>query len=313
MGRGPFVAGVAGRRQRAKLRQNICLREVGVSSNTRARYHHSVNLLLKGLHEPQSTDELDEQVAEWVENEFKSGTPLTTVADALSGLHFFIPSTRKKLPISWKLFGTWRKVEIPSRAAPLPEDVAWAFMARALELKNFAMASLIGLGFDCFLRTGELLAIRPCDILLQPDAGIVTLPCSKGGTRHNVSESVTIENPEVRILLAEFLELRRANHSLRSPIWEGSGTSFRAEFQALVSFFHLTHLNFRGYSLRRGGATAYFRRCGLMEKTLLRGRWASVAVARLYLCDALSQLPHLTASRETQRLVNAYRAFWSTS
>ena len=49
----------------------------------------------------------------------------------------------------------------------------------------------------------------------------------------------------------------------------------------MTRIFQVEHLRFRGYSLRRGGATAFFGRTGIMEKTLLRGRWASVSVARV--------------------------------
>ena len=108
------------------------------------------------------------------------------------------------------------------------------------------MAALLGLGFDCFLRTGELLSIRPVDLLLRNGKGLVTLPASKGGTRHNV------------------LVKKEAN-LYRAPIWTGTGTQFRRQFHDRTKFFRVDHLQFRPYSLRRGGATAYFNRTGLME------------------------------------------------
>ena len=39
---------------------------------------------------------------------------------------------------------------------------------------------------------------------------------------------------------------------------------------------------------------------GSLERTLLRGRWSSISVARIYLCDALAQLPKSTCSMETK-------------
>ena len=51
--------------------------------------------------------------------------------------------------------------------------------------------------------------------------------------------------------------------------------------------------------------TAFFSETGLMEATLVRGRWASVNVARLYLC------PSLVATPPTRKLVSSYRVFWS--
>ena len=71
------------------------------------------------------------------------------------------------------------------------------------------MAALLGLGFDCFLPTGELLSICPLDLLLRNGKGLVTLPASKGGTRHNVKESVTIQNPKLLVLLEELVLVKK--------------------------------------------------------------------------------------------------------
>ena len=122
---------------------------------------------------------------------------------------------------------------------------------------------------------------------------------------------MTIDDPVVVTLLEELVHAKREAHLFRVPIWNLSGTRFRDTFAQVVAFFKVEHLRFRPYSLRRGGATVFFSQFGLMEKTLLRGRWASVSVARLYLCDALAQLPSLVATPHTQRLVSQYRAFWS--
>ena len=64
-------------------------------------------------------------------------------------------------------------------------------------------------------------------------------------------------------------------------------------FAECVNAFHLTELNFKPYSLRRGGATHGYIQQGVLEAILLRGRWHSLAVARLYLEDGLAQLPNL--------------------
>eukprot|EP00435_Cladocopium_sp_Y103_P055249 s1780_g18.t1 len=294
----------------ARARRNVVLRGVGITKKTQVRYYNAVSLLCKTVTDAATMEALDDQISDWVEEQFKRGAPLNVVADALSGLHYFVPSTRRRLPASWKLYGYWRKMEVPSRAPPLPEDLWWALMSRAVQMGHFELASLLALGFHCFLRTGELLSLRPMD-LLGPRQGIVTLPFSKGGSRHNIQESVTITDSKVLILLQEMVFLKKSQRRYRTAIWGRSGSAFRKELNALFTYFGVQDLGFRGYSLRRGGATAYFAKSGLMEKTLIRGRWASVAVAKLYLCDALAQLPHLVSSAKTRALVSEYRAFWS--
>ena len=51
----------------------------------------------------------------------------------------------------------------------------------------------------------------------------------------------------------------------------------------------LQEIGFRMYSLRRGGATAFFRKTRSMEAALDRGRWGSSRVARVYLNDGLAR------------------------
>ena len=312
MGRLPCVAGVRTRQSRLAARRGIVLRDVGVTAKTRSRYHTAVQSLLKFVGHVKSSDDLDEKVADWIESLFHRGCPLNTAADGLSGLHYFLPMTRRQIPSAWRLFGTWRKIETPARAAPFPSDLLFAMVSFELQHLHFEMGCLLAVGFDCFLRTGEILGLCGKDILLKKDCGILTLTSSKGGVRNNVKESITILDVRVLKILHEVLLLKRRAGQMNVPIWTDSPAKFRNRLQELVRIFHVEHFNFRGYSIRRGGATAFFAECGLMEKTLLRGRWSSVQVAKLYLCDGLAQLPKLHAPQATRKLISQYQAFWST-
>lgn len=309
MARLPSLAAVRTRRARAHARRNVCLRDVGITKNTQQRYYHAVRQVYKVIAQSSTYEEIDEQISQWIEQQFHKGSPINIVADGLSGLHYFLPATKKRLPGSWKLFAIWRKLEVPARAPPITEDLCLAMISRSLQTDELSFAALLGLGFHCFLRTGELLTARPADLLVGQRSGVIRLPASKGGTRHNVQESVSISDPMLLDILRELLLYKRAMRLTQVPIWTHSATRFRKQFQSLVAFFKVEHLKFRCYSLRRGGATAYFQKYGLMEKTLLRGRWASIAVAKLYLCDGLAQLPGLTASPATQALVQSHLQF----
>ena len=294
MGKPRFFAGVQGRRARMRARRGISLRGAGITSNTQERYYQSVAKLLPLVDACTTLPQLDDKVSDWVVSEFESGRPLGFVADGLSGLHYFLPYTRKHLPGAWKLFATWRKLEVPSRAPPITVDLVLALAGRALKRKNLEFAVLMLVGFHALLRTGEMLSISPSDFLLNNETGILRLPKSKSGTRRNTHEMVTIEDVVVRHL----------------PIWQASGTSFRQTFHRYLRFFRVEHLCFRPYSLRRGGATAFFQASGSMEATLLRGRWGSSSVARIYLCDALSQLPRLKIDQDTRAVIQRYLTYF---
>ena len=258
MGLPRCFAGMRTRRARQHARRNIKLRDVGISAKTQERYYLAVSKVYKVIQNCCNTAEMDEKIADWIETVFHTGAPLNIVSDGLSGLHYFLPQTRRKLSMSWKLFGIWRRLEVPSRAPPSTEDICWAMISRCLQKGDFSMASLLGLGFDCFLRTGELLAIRPCDLLLRGSSGIVTLPTSKGQTRHHMKESVTIESITLIDILQETLLVKQSQGLTKVPFWTKNGEAFRKEFASLCAFFKVNHLNFRCYSLRRGGATAFF-------------------------------------------------------
>jgi len=307
-----FFAGVSTRRARQRARAGIILHDVAITKNTRARYHFAVSRILPRLLASQNTEEMDETFTVWIQEQFEKGTPLNLVADALSGIHHFIPMTRKKLPVAWKTFSIWRRFEVPSRAPPITADLILAMSSKHLQEGNFIFGGLILLGFHCFLRTGEMLAVRPCDLLVNSTTGIVTLPESKSGLRHNTKESIKIEDLKVLLVCEQMISLQRSRGLFKVPFWTQSGSSFRQVFYRTCKEFYVEHLQFKCYSIRRGGATADYQKHGSMERTLLRGRWQSSAVAKIYLQDALSQLPYLKARRQTSRQLRRFLPFFST-
>lgn len=313
MGRYKSFAGIRGRKQRQKLRAGISLRDAGISRDTQTRYYTAVSKLMPRIQKCSTMEQIDDAVAEWVVAEFQKGKPPCYVGDGLSGLHYYLPQTRRLLPCSWRLFGVWRKLEVPSRAPPITADLALAFCARAIELQDLEFGALILVGFHAFLRTGEILALTCQDFLLNDRTGIVRLTNTKTGRRRNVQEVVTLEDSKVRQVVQTLLEIRASSLTLHLPVWLQSGTAFRKRFEQYVKFFGVTHLGFRPYSLRRGGATAYFQSCGSMERTLLRGRWNSTSVAKLYLCDGLSQLPSLRINAGNRALIQSYASLFTPS
>ncbi len=303
---GRYFAGPGGRAARRKIRKGLQLADIGITKQTQERYYEAVRKLLPAIERAQSFDALDEFIGNWIQKKFSQGEPLNNVADALSGIHYFVPASKKKLPQSWRLFGVWRKYEVPSRAPPITADLVLSFAGKCLLQLDVSLAALLLLGFHCCLRTGEILNIAADDLLFNNETGILHLRKSKGGVRHNTKESVTIECPIVREVALQTIAIQRKKHSMHVPLWPHSGQAFRGAFYRLCKQFDVLHLNFRGYSLRRGGATAFFLSSKSMERTLVRGRWASSGVARIYLCDALAQLPKLKGSPKTTAMVKQY-------
>jgi len=300
---GKVLAGRFSRAERKRQRKNIDLEDASLTDQTRTRYYTALRKLIPSLTDIDSFDILDEKVCKWIRKMWKQGEPLLTIGDALSALHFFQPSTKRQIPHSWKLFATWRKVEIPARAPPLTAVLVRGISALALDRKQLALATCLMLAFPALLRTGEILALRGSDIMLGPDHGLLRLELTKSGRRHAVSEAISIHDEIVLTLLSSLLEMRKSQGCLEACLWDKSSQAFRQQFRKLCHDFGLDHLQFRPYSLRRGGATAYFQATLSMEATLLRGRWESSRVAKLYIKDGLSFLPSLKTTQVTKQML----------
>eukprot|EP00438_Fugacium_kawagutii_P007015 Skav233751 [mRNA] locus=scaffold1792:258064:264229:- [translate_table: standard] len=284
---------LAGRSQaeRRRLRAGIRLRDYTISEKTRARYSSAVAKLLPFLECQPDLTQIDQVISEWIELEWVRGTPLCHIADALSGMHHFWPELKGRLREAWRLFKSWRRIETPTRAPPITAIIVRAFIGRAVLNNQLAFATLVAIGFHGLLRTGELLALQFRDLELNRTCGIISLRATKSGQRTNTLEAVAIRDPLTLQLLDTLCAV--AGTSPGNPLWPHSGQAFRETFRKYCQFFRLCHLLFKPYSLRRGGATHLLQAGVPMEAILLKGRWKSVQVARLYLQDALALLPSL--------------------
>ena len=306
-----FWPGQATAADRRAARKDILLENVGITEATQQRYFTAVSRMAHLLQEVTTEASLDDLVADWIQGEFEDGTPLYLVGDALSGIHHYEPFTRKKLPKSWRLYGIWRKYEVPCRAPPLTQDITLAMAGWCVCHGELAMCALLLLGFHALLRTGELLAVRPCDFLLDADQGLVSLPRSKSGLRNNSLETVSLHDPIVIEALGAVIgECNQMGYN-KLPIWQRSGTAFRSLFAKILEELQVNHLSFRPYSLRRGGATWEMQSHGLMEKTLIRGRWKNSNIARIYIQDGLSLLPRLTLSWDAKRCIHRFSSVFT--
>ena len=290
--------------ERKQRRQGIRLRDFTIAEKTRLRYEKAVAQVLPILESLDDPSSLDSVLCDWIEVEWAKGGSLNDIADTLSGLHFFWPEIKGRLREAWRFFKSWRRIESPVRATPLTVSLVRAFVALAVQEERIAFALLIGLGFHCLLRTGELLALRFGDIDFHDEVGVLSLRTSKSGLRTGAMEAVAIREPLVLQLLATFFDI--TPHFPGGPLWPHSAQVFREQFRKYCKFFHVDHLNYKPYSLRRGGATLLLQFNVPLEIILVRGRWRSVAVARLYLEDGLAQLPSLRLPRPHQDQVSSY-------
>ena len=256
------------------------------------------------LEQASTMQDLDDLCEEWIECEWARGTPLGMIGDALCGVHHFWPQAKGFLKGSWKLFRNWRKLEIPQRAPPLPRVAVLALVGYFMSIVEPHMAFLVALGFHAYLRTGEILRLQVKDIHLNSKRGAVTIRRSKTGLRFNIDETVAIYDRH----LLSFWELCHIPKKMHPEafVWEKSATAFRALFYQALRTLKLEDSAFQPYSLRRGGATADFGGGYPLEGVVVRGRWRSIGVARLYLEDGVSQMTQLKWSPASTSRLTSY-------
>eukprot|EP00438_Fugacium_kawagutii_P022174 Skav235069 [mRNA] locus=scaffold3466:36062:45450:- [translate_table: standard] len=299
------LAGATARQRRAS-RQGISLRDLSITEKTRQRYLSALGRLLPFLEQHPDPRTYDSVICDWIEYQWARGEALTHIADSLSGLHFYWPALKGTLRQSWRMFRNWRRIEAPARAPPITPNIVAAMIVLAIERNQLAFGVLVAIGFHGLLRTGELLALQFQDIEFTPQCGVLSLKSSKSGLRTGTEEAVAVRDSLT-------LQLLHTLVTVRSPypgdkLWPHSGQHFRTIFANYLHYFQLEALAFKPYSLRRGGAT-FLLQCGLpIETILVRGRWRSLNVARLYLEDGLAQLPALRLSEAQLALVQKFAA-----
>ena len=294
------------RKQRKEARKGLNLAEAGISARTKNAYLNALRLLLPALENVSTPSQLDTAVAAWIEMAWEDGESLYVVSNALCGLHFYEPLTKHCIPSAWRLFATWRKLEWPSRAPPLTRTIVMSLANYALSHQDLFFAALLCLGFFGLLRTGEMLSLRGRDILCGSKQLVLSLKGTKSGQRNSADETVAIEDPFTILIIQTVLDILKARDALEHCLWEFSNQSFRNHFDIYLRRFHLDHLRFRPYSPRRGGATHLFQVTGSMELALVKGRWSSNKVARIYIADGLSKLPELLLDVATKKLLSSW-------
>jgi len=233
----------------------------------------------------------DALLGEYFEHLWESGGTRGKAGNTLSASLAAYPELRRKgsLADSWYLLHAWSRVEVPNRAPPLPAKVCLAIAGFFILEGDWMGAFLVLLSFDAFLRTGELTDLQLGDLSFSRTSGVVRLPRTKSGQRHAAFEAVVIQDPLVIEMWDKIKDQWPQDSSPSSYVYPGQPKRFGERFTAAIKHFNLGRLNLRLYSLRRGGATAFFRRAANMDLTLERGRWATKAAGRIYVNDGLGK------------------------
>ena len=306
------VANRRSRPERCRERKGLELEELEITKRTRILYYHGAQRLLPLLEKATSENDFDDRVSEWIQQRWRKGSALFTVNAALCGVQHFLPWCKRRLNRSWKMFKTWRRVEIPVRSPPIPKQFLYCMANYAISRHDVLFAGLLVLGFEALLRTGELLRVRPHDVLLRQGQCLVHLAQTKTTAKRGAPEVVPFRKPWAYTLLQTVQEIAKSEQGNLVPIWNRSHQAFRKKFRKYLRYFKLHRFGFQPYSLRRGGATEVFRETGSYDLALDAGRWQSTKVAKVYIQEGLSRLPHLVLPMRDQALLDKWDPFNSS-
>ena len=268
------------------------LQGLTVQSRTKARYEKArarfyVFLKHENIPIPKRRQDLDLILSEYIEHLWSTGEGRALANDTAAGLQDKDPRLRGLLPASWRLLKTWSVNEVPNRAPPLPEIVLHSLVGWALQGDELGFAVSLVLGYYCMLRTGELLGLHSHHISMPKprQVAVVSLGLTKGGKRVGAAESATLGVLDALNLLWKWKKSVPANTPLCPPPHH-----WRKMFADGLKCLKLEAFGFRPYSLRRGGATHWFRHHGSFDKLLVQGRWAAQKTAKVYINEGLAIL-----------------------
>ena len=190
-----------------------------------------------------------------MEELWAAGDGLTQAEYTLAALHHFAPPLHGRIPAAWKQVRTWRRHEMPRRAPPIPPALVRGIARLAWVQGRLDVVLGILIGFHCMLRGCEVLRLRFCDCMHFGGTIVLDLGFTKTGSRKGTREQVTITDSSLTNLFRYFSrECSSSEHLVcMSPC------NFRKYFSRLLSFFSLGSESFTLHSLRRGGATHFFR------------------------------------------------------
>jgi hypothetical protein len=93
------------------------------------------------LNDIDSCRDLDETISDWIQKCWEEGESLHIINDALCGLQHYHPWVKTRIPLSWRLFKVWRKVEAPNRAPPITLKVIEAWLMYAVDHNDLPFAA----------------------------------------------------------------------------------------------------------------------------------------------------------------------------
>ena len=239
--------------------RGVPLKRHTVTARTREHYVYAANTFLQfvltmGLTAEAHRD-LDAVMCEYVEKLWADFDSHGLAVYTIAGICWLVPRLKQEFDGARALIATWAKMEPPSRATPFTPGVALGLAGLAIGSDLLDIGTLILVGFETFLRSGELFSLTTEDVSFYGDRVILRIRQAKIGQRIGIHESVVLPTGLAATWLRKLVSLTPPGETLlRRPAYQA-----RKVLAMLLEVAGLEDFGFTWYSLRRGGATYFFR------------------------------------------------------
>ena len=263
--------------------------QAAYAKSTIKKYNDAVDAFVSWMdaqgEDPESTEEMDEVLAEYFHELYilRGGKCQSKAAATLAGVGMRCPHMKRRLTTASLALKGWQRLVPSVPYPPLTWDLTvcvGVHMAAKVHL-NLGLATL--LAFDCYLRVGELVGLRRCDVA---DTGDSRMGSAYHGmslrlvhTKTGNNQWVTVRNTDV-ITMVRCL-IRGMPVSSTQRLFPVSASTYRKQFKASCADLGLSP-DYVPHSLRHGGATHDHITGVPLEEILRHGRWAAVKSARHY-------------------------------
>lgn len=241
------------------MRRRTSLMYAGLHPRTLRAYRLALDRFLKFANKHRlplrNARSLDKQLAEFIDLLYQEGEPISYAGHLLSAIKRFHPQLRLSLPRSSQYFRNWQRCYVPSRALPASWDLVEGLMGLAFHNGQRSFGLLLALGFNCLLRTSEMLSLTHKHVVFHPRRNglSVVIPGSK----------TSQGNPQV--LLVTDRQLVQLAKDIICPtsdalLWTTGAHQFRATFDDFLVQLRFPSGTYTPYCLRRGGLRGTFSR-----------------------------------------------------
>lgn len=227
--------------------------------------------------------DVDRYLCMYIQHLYDSGQSFHLAACAVFGLQHKCPWMAQHLHGSKLALKGWSRSSPSVSHPPLTWELTCLLSVWMLVQGEVDAALAMVVGFDCYLRIGELLNLAVRDVAMANDPRIgaayrgVMLRLAKTKTGNN--QTVTVEGKEVSDLLQQHIRGRKPTDKV-FPITK---SHLYSVMRRACSAFGLGDHGYTPHSLRHGGATRHYLQGKPIGDIQFRGRWSEAKSVRTYI------------------------------